>query len=69
MHSRQVVEGIYWGLVVSEVQNFSWFLDRPERNQLIEAIDGPADNPHIGILLKGDFPGLLWLRVGPCRVI
>ena len=44
-------------------------IDRADRLRLIEAIDRLTVSPLAGGALKGEFPGLRRLRVGPHRVI
>lgn len=44
-------------------------LSRDARERLIAAIDGLADKPLAGALLKGDLRGLRRLRVGDYRIV
>lgn len=42
---------------------------QPDRRRLVAAIDGLAENPYRGSVLKGDLTGLRRIRVGSYRVI
>ena len=44
-------------------------LPRDVRGRLIEAIDGLAEEPWAGVLLKGGLRGLRRLRVGRYRIV
>lgn len=44
-------------------------LPQKTRHRLVAAIDRLAEEPGAGSVLKGEFSGLRWLRVGQFRII
>ena len=44
-------------------------IDKKNRVRIVEAIDGLAENPHVGKVLKGHLSGLRRIRVGSYRVV